>query len=164
MIQVSWTTDPQKIKTVLCDPRIYEVITGDNAPNIEDYEVDLDGAEYVIGEIFQQPVAVMVFHHKNLACWQLHIQVVPEFRKLYASSFADQALKLFWDKRQATLVAEIPTKYQNVVDFALRHGFSMDGKCKDAYLKGGNLYDIVYLSRRPADGLGERQYNRSNHG
>lgn len=152
MIHASWTKDKSKIKSVLCEPRIYDVISGDGAPNPEDFEIDLDQTLFIAGELFDIPVAVMLFHKKNKICWQLHIQIIPEFRKLYADQFAQKSLDLFFNQYSGTtLIAEIPTKYQNVVEFSTRHGFTIDGLCKDAYLKNNTLYDVVYLSLRHAE-------------
>ena len=100
MLNVKWSTDEEKIRTVICDPRIYKTITGDNPPLPEEFEIIKSGHEYIVGEIFDEPMAAMVFHMKNSVCWQIHNQVIPEFRKLYTDLFAKQAFNLFLKKGQ----------------------------------------------------------------
>jgi len=138
-------TTQEEVKAVLCHPEIYDCISGDGAPPREEWQVQ-GSAVYLTGYIDDEPIAVMVYHPKNLVCWQCHIQVLPDYRD-HAFEFAQKALSWFWDNSKAVkLIAEIPSKYRNVLSFALRCGFDVDGRTDNAYIKNGNLYSMYYLS------------------
>lgn len=141
----------QEAKTILTDPVIYETITSDNAPPVDQYEPEQ--ALYIggfMGEIF----GLFVFHPKSQILWQTHIQVLPGYRT-YSMEFAKKGLEWFWQNTSVLkLCAEIPSKYMNVLNFGLKNGFKIDGRIDNAYLKGGELHSIYYLSLERPHGMG----------
>ena len=138
-------------KAILTHPEIYETITSDGAPPIDEYEPA--PAVYVGGYLDGKIIGLFVFHPKSQIWWQLHIQVLPEYRPKYASKFAREGLKWFWANSEVyTLCAEIPSLYTNVINFSLKQGWRVDGRIDDAYLKHGKLYSVYYLStNRPIE-------------
>ena len=141
-------------KEVLCDHFIYDCISSDGAPKIEDYEPG--EAFYVGGFIDGKIAALLVFHPKSNILWQVHVQVLKDYRAR-AMEFAEKGLGFFWNSAQSVikLCAEIPDLYPNVLNFALKANFKIDGRIDNAYLKNGKLYSLYYLSlERDCYGMG----------
>ena len=133
------------INSVLKHPEIYAAIAGDNAVPVDEWEPA--PAVYVGGYVDDKPIAIMVFHPKNSVLWQLHIHVLPKYRKQYADDFLKGSLDWFWSRYNAKLIAEIPSLHQNVIKFAERHSFKLDGMTENGYLKNGKLWSLCYMSR-----------------
>lgn len=136
------TTNIEDIKAVLCDPAIYDTITDDNSPLVDDFEPPIsDDYTYIAGYLDDKIIGVVVYH-SYLDGNKVHVQVLPEYRKEYARKFVEQSL-LF--KGTLPLYAEIPDLYKNVLDFAiLNHGKVIDIKEND-YIKNGKAYNVNVL-------------------
>ena len=135
------TTDLTEIKTILCDPAIYDTITDDNCPKANEFIPPMEGHLYIGGYIGSKIIALMVYH-EYLDGSKCHVQVLPEFRKEYAKQFGEQSL-IFNGTRP--LYAEIPELYNNVLEFAKINGFKViDTKLND-YTKRGITYNTKVL-------------------
>ena len=131
-----------EIKKVICHPVIYEEISGDNRPGINDFKLPLSSdIDYIGGYVNGEIIALMVYHDHKLGK-ECHIQILPEFRRKYAVKFAEQSL-LF--RGTQDLYAEIPTLYKNVLNFALSNGFEIVGEIKNNHIKKGIAYDTKVL-------------------
>lgn len=132
------TKDMDKIKAVLCDEWIYNRISEDGTPNVEDYEPTTD-ALYLIDDDLS---GVMIFHPINAITFEMHIQMLDKSK---AMEFGHSCIEWFWDKSYATkLVAQIPEIYPDVCKFAEKHGFEKEGINRASYLKDGNLHSQIY--------------------
>lgn len=133
-----------EIEKILLDPVIYDCISDDNCPSIEEFKAPIGkGYTYIGGYSNNQIFGVMIYHNKNGKTY-CHIQVLPEYRAEFAQEFAKKALDeqlQYGDE----VWAEIPTCYDNVLRFALSFGFRQVDKQKDAYLKNGEKSDIIVL-------------------
>ena len=139
---VKETTNIDDIKAVLCNPAIYDTISDDNDPALEDFEPPLtDEYLYVGGYVKGEIIAVMVYH-KYLDGNECHVQVLPEFRKKYAIEFGEQSLRFSGTR---PLYAEIPDLYQNVLSFAKMNNFEVISVKDDGYIKSGINYPINVL-------------------
>jgi hypothetical protein len=146
-------TNEDEIRTILCNPDIYDTIASDECPAIDDFEIPFDNHRYIGGFVNGEIIALMVYHtyKDDNKC---HVQVLPEHRKEYAQKFGEQSLKF---RGTQPLYAEIAGLYLNVLDFALSFGFeTVDKKIAD-YKKNGLLYDTYIL--RFNDGIHPR-FNR----
>lgn len=140
------TEDNEIIKSVLCHPEIYNRIQEDGAPNKEDFEPPAN-AMYITDS---HNIAVMVYHWASNITLECHIHVLPEHRK-DASKFCQLALEWAWDNTEATkIVAQIPDLYPDVLKFAIKNGFVIEGYNSESYMKDGNIYSQFYLGiKRP---------------
>lgn len=139
---VKETTDIDDIKAVLCNPAIYDTISDDNDPKVEEFEPPITNEYlYVCGYVNGEPVGLMVYH-KYLDGNKCHVQVLPEFRKEHAIEFGQQSL-LF--RGTVPLYAEIPDLYQNVLDFARLNNFEVIDKYDDGYIRNGVKYSTNVL-------------------
>ncbi len=135
--------DIDEIAKILKDPRIYEVISDDDDPPADQFEIPLTGYEYVAGYVEDEIIGVMVYHQETgrLEC---HIQVLPEYRPQYARDFAAQALA-YGKANGQPIFAEIPACYPNVIRFAESFGFQIIANQPDAYTKHGKASDLLTL-------------------
>ncbi len=137
------TIDPDEIKRVLCHPEIYPCITSDDeCPDLEDFEPPMD-AEYIGGYVGCDIIGIMVYHTYKDG-FECHIQVLPEYRKEYAREFAQMALEI-GKAKNASIYAEIPDCYPNVLKFAKSFGFNETGSIEDGYTRNGMTCDVTTL-------------------
>lgn len=139
---VRQTTNREDIKRVLCDPIIYDTITDDSSVKIEDFEPPINDDYLYIGAYVNSEIIGLIIYHQYLDGEEIHVQVLPEFRKEYAQKFLEQSLPL---RRTLALYAEIPALYKNVLNFALLNNFEVIDTLKDEYMKGGKTYNIKVL-------------------
>ena len=143
---VNRTEDISLIKSVLCHPEIYNRIQEDGAVSREDFEPPTN-AIYITDD---QNKAVMIYHWASNITLECHIHVLPEHRK-EASIFCQLALEWAWDNTEATkIVAQIPDLYPDVLKFAIKNGFVIEGLNSDSYMKDGKIHSQFYLGiKRP---------------
>jgi len=139
---VKETTDLDDIKAVLCNPAIYDTITGDECPLIEDFEPPVNDDYLYVGGYVNGDIAALMVYHKYLDGNECHVQVLPRFRKEYAIKFGQQSL-LF--RGTVPLYAEIPDLYKNVLAFALLNDFEVIDIKKNDYIKNGKTYNVNVL-------------------
>ena len=145
---VKKTTNADDIKAILCQGAIYECITDDECPPVEEFEPPTDQDYlYVGGYVNGEIIAIMVYH-EYMDGNECHIQVLPEHRKQYAKDFAEQALSF---RGTLPLYAEIPDLYKNVLNFACSFGFKVISKRDNDYVKNGVYYNMNIL--RYNDGI-----------
>lgn len=139
---IAETKDIDLIKSVLCHPEIYERINGDGSPKREDFEPPLD-IQYIAGYVDSDIIGLMIYHTVNgrIEC---HLQVLPEYRQKYARKFARMAFS-FGEAKNATIFAEIPECYPEVIRFAKDLNFRKFGTIIEGRSKGGILYDVEIL-------------------
>jgi len=117
------------------------VISDDLSPLAEDFTIPFDGYQYVGGYLRGEIIALMVYH-----CYKdgsiCHVQVLPEHRQKHAQKFGEQSL-LF--RGTQPLYAEIPSNYQNVLDFAYSFGFKVIDMVDDGCIKNGIKYNVNIL-------------------
>jgi hypothetical protein len=148
------TTNIDDIKAVLCNAAIYDTISDDNDPAIEEFEPPINDEYLYIGGYVKGEIMALMVYHNYLDGNKCHVQVLPEFRKEHALKFGEQSL-MFRGTRP--LYAEIPDLYQNVLDFAKLNDFDVIDKIDDGYIKNGVEYPTNVL--RYNDGIRQR-FNR----
>jgi hypothetical protein len=148
------TKDRQEIDSILKHPEIYDTITDDSCDPSECYEIPINNDyQYIGGYVNGKIIAIMVYHKYNDGN-KCHVQVLPEYRKTHALQFGEQSL-IF--RGTQPLYAEIPSLYQNVLDFAFRFGFEVIETKTQDFCKDGKLHDLHIL--RFNDGIFQR-FNR----
>jgi hypothetical protein len=141
VFEVRPTANLDDIKAVLSHPVIWDAITDDNSPSVEDFDFSFPGWLNIAGYEGGKPFALMQFH-EHYDGSKLHIQVLPEHRDK-AREFADQAL-IF---SHPPLYAEVPEIYPNVLRFAESFGFEKFITYHKRHLKNGSLCDVALLRR-----------------
>lgn len=135
-------TDAGDIKTLLCNPAIYDTITDDNSPNIKDFEPPINSKYKYIGGYVNNKIIGLMVYHTYLDGNECHVQVLPEHRKEHAKEFGEQSLR---HRGTRPLYAEIPDLYKNVLDFALLNDFKVIKRIDSGFIKNGKNYIVNVL-------------------
>jgi hypothetical protein len=130
------------IKAVLCNPTIYDTITDDSSPNIEDFEPPINDSYLYIGGYVDNKIIGLMVYHEYLDGNKCHVQVLPEYRKEHAKEFGEQSLQHCGTR---PLYAEIPDLYKNVLDFALLNYFKVIERKDTGFIKNGVAHTINVL-------------------
>jgi hypothetical protein len=138
---VKETKDIDLIKKILLEPEIYDRISDDLCPPVDKFEPPLN-VVYLAGFVDAEIIGLMIYDYVNeqLKC---HLQVLKKYRA-YANQFARMA---FGEVKNASIIAEIPTCYPEVIRFAQELGFNQVGKIEKARLKHGSWYDLNIMRR-----------------
>ena len=136
------TADLNDIKTVICNPAIYDTIADDNCPDVKDFEPPVDDKYLYIGGYIKGKIIGLMIYHSYLDGNKCHVQVLPEYRKEHAKEFGEQSLKF---RGTQPLYAEIPDLYKNVLDFALLNDFKVIKRIDDGFIKNGENYTVNVL-------------------
>lgn len=124
-----------QVATVLFDPWVYDRITDDNCPPMDEFEIP--EADYILGTVDGQPASLFVTHD----C-KMHYMTRPCY--LMA---ARELFRLSMNRYGDWCYCEIPTLYQTTINFAIKEGFRVVGTVGQ-HLKGGKLYPITRLECR----------------
>lgn len=90
-------------------------------------------------------VAAYRLNAMNSSTFELHAQVIPKYRKLYTQAISDACHKWLLANclpHIKKFVAFIPSKYKNVISYAIKSGWNEEGVITKSYIKSGILYDI----------------------
>lgn len=139
---VKETTDLHEIKTIICNPAIYDTIASDKAPSLDDFEIPIDDEHLYVGGYVKGEIIALMVYHKHLDGNECHVQVLPDYRKEYAKRFGEQSLNF---RGTLPLYAEIPDLYKNVLSFALINGFEVINVRENDYIKNGKRYNTNVL-------------------
>ncbi|MES0329154.1 MAG: hypothetical protein ABUK06_02585 [Dehalococcoidales bacterium] len=141
-LTIEETHDMCEIMAVLKHPVIYDTITSDSCPSLDDFDFDVTYQEFLAGKVNGEIMALMIFYPDSPG-WYCHVQVVPEYR-CHAMDFGKKGLKWFFEThKEDVLWAEIPEKYPNVAKFAKKHGFEKDKTLDGLYIKDGIPYNQI---------------------
>lgn len=144
---VEITEDIQTIRSILCHPDIYPLITSSDGPTVDEYEPPFGEVTYIAGMADKVFGLFIIYPCNDNALW-CHVQVLPEYRKEYAYRFGMAAIDFAFKVTQARkLMALIPVIYPNVRQFAERCGFEVEGLSKASIRKNGELTDQWLLGR-----------------
>jgi len=132
------TTDVDKIKSVLCDEWIYNRISEDGSPPVEEYEHNT-GALYLIDDALS---GLMIFEPMNAVTAEMHVQMLDKSKGV---EFGLACIEWLWTNSKAIkIVAQVPELYPDVCKWALKIGLEQEGTNRSSYLKGGKVYSQIY--------------------
>ena len=104
------------------------------------------GPIYLVGLVGNEPIGAFVIEKRGRFHASVHVQVIPEYRKQYASEFGRQVIEWTWANTDLEkLTAEIPETHPNVAMFAMRMGFEIEGCNRRSIMKGGKLSNQWYM-------------------
>ena len=146
MLEVRPTDNVEDIKAVLAHPEIWDAITDDYCPPVDQFDFAFDGWRKVCGYDGGRPFAVMMFH-EFADGEKLHIQVLPDSRDK-SREFAGKALEY----ANYPLYAEIPEIYQNVIKFADEFGFIPICHKPEPHIKRGESCNVLLMRKEHGRG------------
>ena len=136
-----------EILDVLTNDIIFDAISEDGATFndlrvnvIDDYWVDLRVDGVLIGVTQFKPI----FNK----CYDIHMHVLPEHRKLHSLSAGKAVIDWCGDNiNGCILYATVPMLCQNVVNFMKGFGFNVTGEIPLAWKKNGVQNNMIILTR-----------------
>lgn len=129
---------------VLTHPEIFVTIAEDGMEcmTIEDMPTE---PIYLCGYRDGVLMGCFVIQRTSTISAEVHVQVLPDFRE-YSEWFGRAVIEWAWANTVfSKLTALIPFTYPNVLDFAQRMGFKVEGVSQSSYLKDGTILDQWYL-------------------
>lgn len=140
------TTNKDEIKAIFCHPDIYSRLGEDGMPSPEEWEPPKEAIYLIDNDLG----GLMIYHWTTSVCLECHIHILPEHRDT-GFEFGQKALMWAWECTKATkIVAQIPEIYPDVLKFALKNGFEIEGLNESSYQKNGNIIDQVNVGiKRP---------------
>lgn len=124
---------------------IFDCISDDGVKK-QDIKIDTHTNIFLKIECDGKMIGLYILHDENGTTMKVHANILPEYRKEHSSQSAKELIKWFLvntDKQK--LVASIPSLYQNVIAFCLKHGFLFEGMNRLSHTKNGVIYDQVNL-------------------
>lgn len=141
MTSILYDISARDAETVLRDPEIYSCISEDG---MDEWTMP-ENCIYLCGYL-DEVIGCFILDKRSTYCADVHVQVLPQYRKQYSQQFGRGVLEWTWNNTELRkLVAEIPTLYQNVLTFAISMGFKVEGVNRQSFLKGGDLHDQWYV-------------------
>jgi len=142
MIKVAATTDDGLIKAVLGHPVIWKTVS-DGDVKINDYPIDHNDTVWLVMSVDNSIIAMYNFESLNKVSIRIHAHVLPAYREEYSRQTGLEALRWVKDNESWVnkVIAEVPTLYPNVANFAISLGFKDEGLNRASYFKQGSIYD-----------------------
>jgi RimJ/RimL family protein N-acetyltransferase len=139
-------TDYKVALAIINDPVISDCITEDCASI---YIPDLVNETWVYIENKEKIIGCYRLESKGTIHGQIHAFVLPEHRSNSIES-SQCALEWYFDNitMLKKITCQIPTKYKNVINHAMKSGFKHEGTIEQAFLKNNITYDIEILGIR----------------
>lgn len=147
MLRVVRTYDMRLADNILTNPVILSTITEDGT--IYKYPSIRNSHIYLTSFLDNKPIGLTILHPNKYKQWQVHIQVLPEYREKYGIAFGKACIAWGWDYGIDTCYATIPVIYPNVKAFAELLGFKQVDVLPKSYMKNGRLVDkwVIRLDR-----------------
>lgn len=117
----------------------------EDGKTMDDFNPDLDRGLWLKGVVGNEVVAYCHFVPRTSVMAEIHPAVLKPFRRKYARQFTGACLtigKRHWDK----ILAVTPACERVTINYAIKHGFIVEGFIRDAWRKNGELWDLVQLS------------------
>lgn len=129
-------SDRREIEPFLLDAELYDRITDDNCPSMENFVFPEAGYIIIAGYVDNKIASMFIVHDGKM-----HFMVLKPYRK-YARLLLSESFRL----HPFGVYVEIPSCYMAVVNFAKRCGFRELRIDAGAHKKNGNLYNVHTLS------------------
>lgn len=137
----SRTLDYGLVIDILKNEQLFDEISEDG---VSTYLPDIIN-EYWVQIVSDQTIGLYRLHQLNGITFQIHAFILPEHR---SQSKESGKVILEWclnNLEFEKLVAEIPFKYQNVVEFTAQMGFIDEGINRKSFLKDGKIWDTLRM-------------------
>lgn len=143
---VERTYDEEEITSVITHPDIWERLVSDHSPAKEQWRPNLNDSVIALAGRIPELIGIATYIKSSPIVYRAHFQVLPEYRKEYALDFALSSVEWMKENTSAEkLVAEIPEYHPNVIGFAHKTGFVVEGINTQSIKKDGKLYNQFYM-------------------
>lgn len=141
MIRLRETRDPQEIRGYFTAPDVWEWVSDDGC-DLSTYRPPIiDQIAYFIPELDGKPIGCLMVVECNNATAELHSALLPEYRGKHTAECFRALLGALSATRYTWLRTWVHDCNRAAYVAAKRVGFDLIGTEKQAYRKGGQLYD-----------------------
>lgn len=155
VISLARTFDPDLVRRIVTDARIYRKCGDDYAPHPEVYR-PLDDPAMIYLAVSQDDTVRGIFAlipHSRIM-FEVHTCLLPEILGDQAAEAAQKLLGWIWEHTPCMrLITAVPAYNRLAFKFAKAAGMTEWGCNPRAYMKGGGLHDIIMLGLSRPEGL-----------
>lgn len=138
--------DSQQIKSIISHPEIYPYIIDDGSPSAEDYDpTPLFECCYFLGVFESEIIGCLFFHPENYITYQVHIAILPEYRKSSTSAMNKSFKWMFENTNCKKIIANVPITNQSAYALVKRAGMKNEGLNERSFMKNNIIYDQYIL-------------------
>jgi len=139
-------SDNETIKAIYADESIWPSVTDDGALDIQAINftdaLNNQGLYFIIIEDNNKPVGIFLFNPWNMACYEMHSAVLPEYRGEGSIEAARLAgMWMFSNTLCQKLITQIPVTNYAARALAKVGGMVQEGINRKSFLKSGKLID-----------------------
>jgi RimJ/RimL family protein N-acetyltransferase len=146
-LEIHRSFDPDVIKAIMTNESIWKTCA-EPGQKVDEYEAEVEADCWLVLTNGESVIGAYNIHPHNSVTLEIHAHVLPEFRAEYSARSGDLALKWILENapdKYQKVIAQIPSLYQNVINFTMAHGFVLEGVNRLSSRRGGKLYDQVLL-------------------
>ena len=145
-MKVTRIYDDAAVRAVMIQPDMWTTVAEDGQDQ-DNYAPDVYGDCWLEMEADGNLVGLYQLQKRNRVLVEIHAQVLPEYRKEYSKATGQAALAWIVENLPECqkIIAWVPVIYQNVIDFTVGQGFTIEGLNRKSYFKNGKLHDQKLL-------------------
>ncbi len=143
--------DLSKALQVITDPEIWERIKEDGQE--KPIELSNKTGDWFGLEIYGNTIGIALFIKLNSVLCEVHFCILKQYRRKYANKAVDLVIKHFaYDTVFNKMVTNIMGIYKPIRNFAVKHGFQVEGINRQSVLKNGKYLDqwLVGITKQEA--------------
>ncbi len=147
MITFERSFDYDALRTIVTHPMIYDHISDDGSPDVEDFElIKSQLAWYVMTWDDDELLGCFTFIPQNAVCFEVHTCLLPSaWGDRAAEAAAGVVQWMFANSPALRIVTNVPEDNRLALRFAKAAGLAMYGVNTDSYLKRGVLMNQILL-------------------
>lgn len=138
--------DADLLTAIIAHPGIYPYVSDDSSPSAEDFRaVVAPPLIWLLIQHNEAPAGAFLLHPHNLALWEVHTNILPEFR-----SYSLDACKACWEWVTAntpcnTLMTYVPKPNKPARRLAKAFGMKDFGYLPKSWQKDNQLHDLYIM-------------------
>ncbi len=146
-IHLSRTYDTAIVRSIITNSSIYGRMSDDYSPAAEAYvPPSVDAVVYVLVEVDSQPKGIWILVPQSHTLWEIHTALLPEIWGITAKLAAPLLLNWVWSNTTCQRLFTVVPKYARATrKFAMHAGMEECGLHEQAYMKDGELQDLIIM-------------------
>jgi len=146
MITVERCFDSELLTKIIANKGIYPYVSDDGSPKREDFKAIVgDPLVWLLIKYNEAPAGAFLLHPHNLSLWEVHTNVLPEYR-----DHSLEACKACWEWLTtntpcSTLMTYVPKPNKPARRLAHAFGMSDLGYLPKCWLKNGEYQDLYLM-------------------
>lgn len=125
------------IKSIITDRSIYDHISDDGSPSIDEFEpFQGDDFYYLVFE-----GGLFMFHPWNHVTVEVHVCVLPKYRGKSHIKAKEAFDWMFENTKYKKIIAQIPEFNTNAFILSKKSGMELEGINRKSFMKNSKLYD-----------------------